>query len=88
MPLSIMGFAAIYKMGFTPKMLGLGNVAICDKLALQQARDLWCFSSHLAAGFSVCAMLHGCCVDSLEPSMPSSARVMETTSFMSMFFLC
>lgn len=40
MPLSIVGFATVYKMGFTPKMLGLGNVTVRAKLAPLQARDL------------------------------------------------
>lgn len=63
MPLNILGFAAIYKMGFTPKMLGLGNVAGRDKWASSQARNLCSVTSALIpilpTSFSVCAMLHG-----------------------------
>lgn len=32
LPLNIVEFAAICEMGFTPKVLGLGSVVVCDKL--------------------------------------------------------
>lgn len=47
MPLSIVGFAAVYKTGFTPKMLGLGNVTGCDKLASVQGMDLYSITGAL-----------------------------------------
>lgn len=56
MPLSIVGFAAIYKTGFTPKMLGLGNVTGCDKPASVQGTDLYSITGvtpccHSCVGF-------------------------------------
>ena len=62
MPLNIVGFAAIYKMGFTPKMLGLGNVAVRDKLPSLQTGDLCSVTSALIPILPLASWLVQCSV--------------------------
>lgn len=72
MPLNIMGFAAIYKMGFTPKMLGLGNVSVRDKLALLQARDLCCVTCALIPTLPLVSPFVRCSVAATQTDVPKA----------------
>lgn len=72
MPLNIVGFAAIYKMGFTPKMLGLGNVTEHDKLALLQARDLCCVTCALIPTLPLVSPFVRCSVAATQVDVPKA----------------